>query len=92
MQKYKNPSKPASQNEISAYQLLKINSNYVEMMSKFGLSVSDVRYLPMFEEFLRLRAEDMKTTHIISHLSEAYFISESTVKRVTKRLSQRVRL
>ena len=90
MQKYKNTVNPANLNGINGYLLLKINSSYVEMMSKFGLSVSDVRYLPMYEEYLRMRAEGLKVTHIISHLAEKYFLSESTVKRVVRRLSQRV--
>ena len=60
------------------------------MMSKFGLSVEDVRHIPMYEEYLSLRQDRLKTTHIIAHLAEKYYVSESTVKRVIKRLSNRV--
>lgn len=44
----------------------------------------------MYEEYLSLRQDRLKTTHIIAHLAEKYFVSESTVKRVIKRFSKRV--
>lgn len=90
MQKYNIPDNLANISGISGYMLLKININQVEMMSKFDLSVDDVRHIPMYEEYLSLRQDRLKTTHIIAHLAEKYFVSESTVKRVIKRFSKRV--
>lgn len=90
MQKYNISDNLANISGISGYLLLKININQVKMMSKFDLSVEDVRYIPMYEEYLSLRQERLKTTHIIAHLAEKYFVSESTVKRVIKRFSNRV--
>lgn len=93
MQKYsKRLEYLANFGEISAYALLKLNINQVTLMSKFDLSVADVRYLPMYEEYVKMRHEGLKVTHIICHLAEKYLVSESSVKRVVKRLSQKVQI
>lgn len=91
MQKYNNNSENlTSLREISGYMLLNLNPNQLRIMSKCGLSVDDVRYLPMFEEYLRLREDGKKKKLTMTYLAEKYFVSESTVKRVVKRFSQRV--
>lgn len=77
-------------NEVSGYLLLKINLNQVKIMSKCGLSVDDVRYVPMYEEYMSLRRSGVPKERIYQHFRSKYHVSESTVKRVIKRLSQRV--
>ena len=76
--------------EISAYSLLKLNLNQFETMSKCGLSVDDARYIPMYEEYLSLLRSGVPKERIYQHFRKKYHVSESTVKRVVKRLSQRV--
>lgn len=76
--------------EVSGYMLLKLNLNQVEIMSKCGLSVDDARHVPMYEEYLSLRREGVPKERIYQHFRGKYHVSESTVKRVIKRLSQRV--
>lgn len=76
--------------EVSGYMLLKLNLNQVETMSKCGLSVDDARYVPMYEEYLSLRREGVPKERIYQHFGSKYHVSESTVKRVIRRLSQRV--
>ena len=76
--------------EVSGYMLLKLNLNQVETMSKCGLSVDDARYVPMYEEYLSLRREGVPKERIYQHFRSKYHVSESTVKRVIKRLTQRV--
>jgi hypothetical protein len=91
MQKYNNSSENLNGiDEVSGYSLLKINLNQVKAMSKCGLSVDDARYVLMFEEYLSLRREGVPKERIYQHFRSKYHVSESTVKRVIKRLSQRV--
>ena len=85
MQKYNISDNLANISGISGYLLLKININQVKMMSKFDLSVEDVRYIPMYEEYLSLRQERLKTTHIIAHLAEKYFVSEAYLQKQFKK-------
>ena len=91
MQKYNNSSESLDRiEEVSGYMLLKLNLNQVETMSKCGLSVDDARYVPMYEEYLSLRREGVPKERIYQHFRSKYHVSESTVKRVIRRLSQRV--
>lgn len=91
MQNYTNYSKDlVKNNEVSGYTLLKLGLNQVKTMSKCGLSVDDVRHIPMYEEYLSLRKEGVPKERIYQHFRKEYSISESTVKRVVKRFSQRV--
>lgn len=76
--------------EISAYMLLKLNLNQVKIMSKCGLSVDDARYIPMYEEYLALRRNSVPKERIYQHFRTKYHVSESTVKRVVKRLSRQI--
>ena len=77
---------------LSCYSLLKLNLNQFEIMSKFGLSVDDAKYVPMYEEYLSLRRDGVPKERIYQHFRTKYHVSESTAKRVIKRLSQRVKL
>lgn len=93
MQNYNFSSKNlASIGELSVYALLKLNLNQFEIMSKFGLSVDDVRHVPMYEEYVYLRRDGVPKERIYQHFRTKYHVSESTAKRVIKRLSQRVKL
>lgn len=91
MQRYNNHSENLDRiEEVSGYMLLELNLNQVKTMSKCGLSVDDARYVPMYEEYLSLRREGVPKERIYQHFRGKYHVSESTVKRVIRRLSQRV--
>lgn len=91
MQKYNNSSENLDGIDgVSGYMLLKLNLNQVKTMSKCGLSVGDARYVPMYEEYLSLRREGVPKERIYQHFRSKYHVSESTAKRVVRRLSQRV--
>lgn len=75
---------------ISGYMLLKLNLYQVEIMSKCGLSVDDVRHIPMYEEYLSLRRDGVPKERIYQYFRTQYHVSESTAKRIIKRLSERV--
>lgn len=90
MQRYNNHSEnPDDIGMISGYMLLKLNICQVKTMSKFGLSVDDARHVPMYEEYLSLRRDGVPKERIYQHFKGKYFVSESTAKRVIKRLSRR---
>ena len=93
MQKYNNRFENlANIDKVSGYMLLKLNLNQVETMSKCGLSVDDARHVPMYEEYLSLLRDGVPKERIYQHFRSKYHVSESTVKRVVKRLSQQVKL
>lgn len=91
MQKYNIfPENSSSAGRISAYALLKINLNQVTIMSACGLSVDDARHVPMYEEYLALRKDGVPKERIYQYFRTKYCVSESTAKRVIRRLSRQV--
>ena len=93
MQKYKESIKQNSDLAVvSLYSVLKLNLNQLKMMSDFDIPAHYYRYIPMFEDYLQMRAAGEKMAYIIAVLTERYDVSDSTVKRVIKALSLRVKL
>lgn len=77
---------------MTAAELIKINRKGMELMSEADLRTDDYRYVPMYDEYHRMRKDGEKVNYIIAHLAEAYRVSESSVKRIIKRLSKEVKL
>lgn len=75
-------------NQMNGYLLVKLNCHILKLMIDNGLSVDDIRYLPVYEEYLRKRKEGYKVKYIMVYLYEHYSISESTIKRVIQRFSR----
>lgn len=71
-------------------ELVKISMETLKMMSKVGIKTDDWRHIEMFEEYLDMRKNCEKFRYIMAYLAEKYRISESTVKRIVKRLSGEV--
>jgi len=70
--------------------LLKINRFSFEMMSKLDIKHKDWKFLELYQDYECLRQAKEKYSYIMAVLAEKYRISESTVKRVIKRLSREV--
>ena len=77
---------------MTCAELIKINRNWMELMSKFDLKASDYKFIDLYEKFQKLKADGEKYWYIITHLSEEYNISESSVKRLIRKLSREVSL
>ena len=70
--------------------LVKINKTGMELMSKIDLRTSDYKYLELYDTYLTMRGQSEKVSYIIAHLANLYHISESSVKRIVRRLSREV--
>jgi DNA-binding MarR family transcriptional regulator len=68
-------------------ELIKFNRKSMEVMSRFDIKQSDCQYVELYEEYNMLRDKKEKYRYIIASLAEKYHISESSVKRLIKRLS-----
>ena len=62
------------------------------MMSKHDIKMNDWKHVEMFEEYLDMRGRCEKFRYIMAYLAEKYRLSESSVKRIVKRLSREVML
>lgn len=75
---------------MSIYELLKSAASVCNTLEQNGANASDVRYLSMYEDWVRLRNEGHKYDFIVHYLSTQYDISRSSVERITRRMSREV--
>ena len=64
----------------------------LKLMSDYDIRCADYKYIGLCEEYVRMRNNGDKVEYILRYLSERYKLSESTIKRVVRRLSQEVRI
>lgn len=73
---------------MTMYEVLKLNQGLFEFMVANDFQLTDVRYVRMYGEYLRMRDEGHKLVYIVAFLQEEYNVSESTVYRVLRRFKQ----
>ena len=70
---------------------LKIGREFLKRMSNLDLKRDDYKHIELYEEYMVMRGEGYKVDYILSILSCKYKLSESTIKRIVKRLSNEVK-
>lgn len=75
-----------------AYELITLNKGLLQRMEDASLYVGDVKYIPVYQEYLRLTAEGHKKTYIMQYLSDEYNIAERTIYRIIDKFSNKVDL
>lgn len=73
---------------MKLYELMKISSDLLEILSKNGILVKDVRYIEFYSDYFRMREEGYKVFGILEELCRKYHISESKARRLIRKLSQ----
>ena len=75
---------------MKVVELVKISMEALKMMSNSGIKTEDWQHIEMYEEYEDMRKNCEKFRYIMAYLAEKYNTSESTIKRVVKRLSREV--
>ena len=74
------------------YELLKSAATLCRLLTENDIMPSDVYYVPLFEEYERLKREGHKMTYIVFYLSDKYECSEAAVYRIVRRLGRKMRV
>ena len=61
------------------------------VLIKNDIDAKDVKYLKLYQEYMRLKEEGHKVGYVVYYLSQQYECSEATVYRVVKRMTQKIR-
>lgn len=77
---------------MNAYELLVLNRNILQVMDNVSLDVGDVKYIPVYQDYIRLLQEGHKKTYIMQYLSDEYSIAERTIYRIIDKFSNRVNI
>ena len=75
---------------MKAVKIITIARELLKVMSNLDLKTDDWRHIEMYDDYVRMRGEGEKVDYIFHVLSSRYNISESTIKRIVKRLSKEV--
>lgn len=77
---------------MKVVEIMKMGSKTLELLQKSCINVSDVRYVPLYEEYLSLRAKGNKMSYISAYLAERYGVSERKVYYLIKRLGSECKI
>ena len=77
---------------MKAYELLNINESLLKVMDSLSLAISDVKYVPVIKEYIRLMGEGNKKTYVVQVSSDKYDIAERTLYRVVDKMMGDVEL
>ena len=75
---------------MKAIEILKLGKELLKAMSQLDLRLDDYQYINLKADYDRMRGNAEKVDYILATLSDKYHISESTVKRIIRRLSKEV--
>ena len=77
---------------MNAYELLILNRNILQAMDGVSLDVGDVKYIHVYQDYVRLSQEGHKKTYIMQYLSDEYNIAERTIYRIIDKFSTTVNI
>ena len=73
---------------MKVYDLLKLMTESLKMMSRNGVFRDDYVYVEAYERFRRMRSLGVKYDSALNELSKEYHIAKRTLQRAFKRLSK----
>lgn len=77
---------------MRTYEFVMTHKGVLEQMANLSIKPNDVKYLGLYQEYMRLDKEGHKKTYIIQYLSDEYNVDERTIYRVVNRFSQEVEI
>lgn len=77
---------------MTRYEILKMNEMMFRLMNENGIDTKDIQYIPMVEEYRRMKAKKHKVNYIVCYLSEKYDMSERGIYKIVKRFGERVKI
>ena len=77
--------------KMKVVEILKLGREFLKLLSSFDLRCDDYKHIELYEEYVKMRRDGDKVDYILYLLSEKYNLSESTVKRIVRRLSKEVK-
>lgn len=71
--------------------LVKIGEKMMEMLTNYGITMGDYKFLQLFGEYENMVSRGDKISYAVATLSEKYNISERTIYRLLKRFCRPVK-
>lgn len=74
---------------MTLFEILYFNRELIKRLQRAGFKPDDCRYIELYGEYERMRADGDKVTYIVSSLSEKYKVSERKIYSIVKRFGTR---
>ena len=75
---------------MKVHEVIRNNADMLRSLARAGVAIEDVKYIPLWLDYDRLRADGLKISYIVAHLCDEYAVSERTVYRIVGRFSREV--
>ena len=70
--------------EMTYYEIIKLSKEPIDRLISAGFRRGDCRYLPLYEDYRRMREAGDKMTYIVSFLHDRYNVSERKIYDLVK--------
>lgn len=77
---------------MTHYELLKSAATICRILAVNKVKTADVCFVPLYDDYIRMKGEGHKMTYIVFYLSEKYCVSEAAVYRIVKRMGKDIRI
>ena len=77
---------------MTRYEIIKLNEQLFRLLNDNGIDTKDLNYLPMVEEFRKMKSKKHKVNYIVDYLSNKYGITERGIYKIVKRFGERVKV
>ena len=77
---------------MTVFDLIKVYEGPINVLNDANVNLSDVRYIKLFNEYLRMKKEGHKLTYIVAVLVDEYSVGQATVYRIIEKFSKPVKV
>lgn len=77
---------------MTVFDLIKMYEGPINVLNDANVNLSDVRYIKLFNEYLRMKKEGHKLTYIVAFLVDEYSVGQATVYRIIEKFSKPVKV
>ena len=70
---------------MKVVEIMKLGQKWLEMLQKACIKLEDVRYMEMYDEYVRMLEAGCKKSYIIATLVDLYHVSERQVYYIIKK-------
>ena len=77
---------------MTVFDLIKVYEGPINVLNDANVNLSDVRYIKLFNEYLRMKKECHKLTYIVAFLVDEYSVGQATVYRIIEKFSKPVKV
>ena len=77
---------------MTRYEIIKMNEQLFRLLNDNGVYPKALQYLPMVEEFRKMKTKKHKVNYIVAFLSSKYEMSERGIYKIVKRFGERIKV